>query len=340
MAPTVQVPVPELTAQTTKALRLLGYSETEATIIQRILLYAQLRGNTQGVVKLVTHALDKSPLSAAHPIHTTRETPTMAAIDGHQHCGMLVLQRATEVAIAKAKTAGVSVVTCRNYCTSTGAIGYYAQEVARQGCIGFVFSGSPELVAPTGSKMPLFGTNPLAMSFPRSDASEPLVMDLATSAISYYAVILAKIAKIAIPEGVAVDVNGATTTDPAAVHAILPFGGHKGSALALAVELLSSALAGGAIHDKDNANDWASCVVAIDPALFHPQPGAFTSRVEQVLQRVKTADKMPNVDAIWLPGERGNAIYKKHVTEGVIPMEASLWGQLQALTSGTPPSRL
>ncbi|OQS00743.1 malate dehydrogenase [Achlya hypogyna] len=338
MAKMVDVPVTALAAQTTKALKLLGYSEDEAAVIQSILLYAQLRGNTQGVVKLVSNALDKSPESAAHAISTTRETQTTAVIDGYQHCGMLVLQRATDVAVAKAKTAGVSVVTCRNYCTSTGAIGYYAQEIARNGLIGLVFSGSPELVAPTGSKMPLFGTNPLALGFPRADASEPLVMDLATSAISYYAVILAKIAKTAIPAGVAVDEHGAATTDPAAVHAILPFGGHKGSALALAVELLSTALAGGAIHDKDNANDWASVVIAIDPNHF--QPEGFIDRVEQVLKRVKTADKMPNVKEIWLPGERGNATFKKHVQQGSIAMEETLWKQLQALTASAPPSRL
>ncbi|OQR81356.1 malate dehydrogenase [Thraustotheca clavata] len=330
MSKFIPVPVSLLEERTTQALTILGYTSEEATIIRRVLLYAQLRGNTQGVVKLVTKNLDKSPESNVNPIYIEKESPTIATVNGNQHCGMLVLQRSTDIAIAKAKAQGVSVVTCR---TSTGAIGYYANEIARQGCIGFIFTGSPELVAPTGSKMPLFGTNPLALGFPRSNSEEPLVMDLATSAISYFAVILAKIAKEKIPEGVAVDKQGNVTTNPAAVHAILPFGGHKGSALALAVELLSNALAGGAIHDKDNANDWASCVIAIDPTQFYPQMAQFTTRVEETLQRVKTADKMPNVKTIWLPGERGNAIYRKHVVEGKIPMEEGLWNQLQEFTA-------
>ncbi|KAF0725104.1 hypothetical protein AaE_009726 [Aphanomyces astaci] len=325
-AVSVQVSVHELEHHTKLALQVLGYSPKESAIIQRVLLYAQLRGNTQGVVKLVTKSLDKSPNSLAKDIAVEQDTPTTAAVNGNQHCGMLVVQRATDIAISKAKATGASVVTCRNYATSTGAIGFYAQEIARHGLIGLVFSGSPELVAPHGGTQPLFGTNPIAIGFPRANHDTPLVMDLATSAISYFAIILAKLANQTIADNVAIDTQGTPTTDPAAVHAILPFGGHKGSALALAVELFSNALAGGAIHDKDNANDWASC--------------DFTSRVEQILGRVKSNPPIAPGAPLWLPGERGNSIYNRHVTQATIAMESSLWRQLQEFTAVAKTSRL
>ncbi|RHY92550.1 hypothetical protein DYB37_000482 [Aphanomyces astaci] len=339
-AVSVQVSVHELEHHTKLALQVLGYSPKESAIIQRVLLYAQLRGNTQGVVKLVTKSLDKSPNSLAKDIAVEQDTPTTAAVNGNQHCGMLVVQRATDIAISKAKATGASVVTCRNYATSTGAIGFYAQEIARHGLIGLVFSGSPELVAPHGGTQPLFGTNPIAIGFPRANHDTPLVMDLATSAISYFAIILAKLANQTIADNVAIDTQGTPTTDPAAVHAILPFGGHKGSALALAVELFSNALAGGAIHDKDNANDWASCVIAIDPTRFHANLGDFTSRVEQILGRVKSNPPIAPGAPLWLPGERGNSIYNRHVTQGTIAMESSLWRQLQEFTAVAKTSRL
>ncbi|RHY35109.1 hypothetical protein DYB32_000420 [Aphanomyces invadans] len=336
----VQVPVKDLEHHTRLALEVLGYSPDESSIIERILLYAQLRGNTQGVVKLVTKSLDKHPLSSTKPIAVERNSPTTASVDGNQHCGMLVLQYATDLAISKASQGGVSVVTCRNYATSTGAIGFYAQEIARHGLIGLVFSGSPELVAPHGGTQPLFGTNPIAIAFPRNDRDTPLVMDLATSAISYFAVIFAKLTKQAIPANVAIDCQGKPTTDPSVVHAILPFGGHKGSALALVVELFSNALARGAIHDKDNANDWASCVMAMDPTRFHADLNAFTARVEQILGRVKSNPPITPGAALWLPGERGNSVYHQHLTQGTIDMDASLWQQLQEFTSAKKTSRL
>ncbi|KAF0685791.1 Aste57867_22399 [Aphanomyces stellatus] len=336
----VQVPVEELAKHTRLALNVLGYTPDESAVLERVLLYAQLRGNTQGVVKLVTKNLDKAAEAYTKAIQVERDTPTTASVNGCQHCGMLVVQRATDIAIAKAKAIGASVVTCRNYSTSTGAIGYYAQEIARQGLIALVFSGSPELVAPHGGKTPLFGTNPIAIGFPRDDHETPLVMDLATSAISYFAVILAKIAKQSIPENVALDKDGRPTTDPNAMHSILPFGGHKGSALALAVELFSNALAGGAIHDKNQSNDWASCVVAIDPARFHPSLAAFTARVEQVLGRVKSSKTVSRTGTIWLPGERGNVIHHRHVTQGTIGIESGLWRQLQEFTAPAKTSRL
>ncbi|CAK4072439.1 unnamed protein product [Aphanomyces euteiches] len=336
----VQVSVKDLTNQTRLALKVLGYTPAESAVLERVLLYAQLRGNTQGVVKLVTKSLDKSPQAYTSSIDVESDTPTTAAVNGNQHCGMLVVQRATDIAITKAKAQGASVVTCRNYSTSTGAIGYYAQEIARHGLIGLVFSGSPELVAPHGSKQPIFGTNPIAVGFPREDRETPLVVDLATSAISYFAILLAKLAKQPIPSDVALDKDGHATTDPNAMHAILPFGAHKGSALALVVELFSNALAGGAIHDKNAARDWASCVVAIDPTRFHASLGDFTARVEQILHRVKTSDKVSRTGAIWLPGERGNVLYHRHVTQGSIGIEESLWRQLQEFASASKTSKL
>ncbi len=100
---------------------------------------------------------------------------------------------------------------------------------------------------PHGGHKPLFGTNPIAFAAPRAGA-DPLVFDLATSAIAHGDVQIAAREGHTLPEGYGVDRNGEPTRDPAAIldgGALLPFGGYKGSALSMMVELLAAALTGG-----------------------------------------------------------------------------------------------
>jgi LDH2 family malate/lactate/ureidoglycolate dehydrogenase len=150
----------------------------------------------------------------------------------------------------------------------------------------------------------------------RENKDSPLTMDLATSAISWFAIVLSKLAGQELPPGVAVDKKGHLTTNPAKAleGAILPFGGinsHKGSALALAVELFTNGLACGAIENKKQSQNWASFVLAIDPVCFHDTLEIFTRRIENILTRVKQAKKLlPSKEGIkkkiLLPGERGD----------------------------------
>lgn len=71
-------------------------------------------------------------------------------------------------------------------CSTTGALGYYARELAHQGMICIVMAQSPEMVCPYGSYKPFFGTNPIAIGIPTGPRKEPVVFDMATSAIAYY----------------------------------------------------------------------------------------------------------------------------------------------------------
>ena len=93
-----------------------------------------------------------------------------------------------------------------------------------------------------GSYEPFLGTNPLAIGIPT--AGSPIVFDMATAAIAWYGIILAQAEGETIPEGVAYDSEGRLTTDPTAAlaGAIKAFGGYKGAALALIVEVLTRPL--------------------------------------------------------------------------------------------------
>src|SRR5258706_5751684 len=194
-----------------RALQKYNYMPEEAEIILDILLYAQLRGNNQGIVKLIGKGYPKHP--DAKPFEIIKETKLSALINGHLSPAMIVLKKATEMAITKAKEHGFGLVGANNTNSSTGAIGYYANEIAKEGFIGFVFAGSSlQLVATYGSYEPILGTNPLAIAIPSEN--EPVVLDMATAAMALYGVIEAKTAGRSIPENTAYDKEGNITTDP------------------------------------------------------------------------------------------------------------------------------
>ena len=121
----------------------------------------------------------------------------------------------------------------------------HATQIAREGCVGITMCNSRARVAPINSYEPVFGPNPIAISFPITDG-EPLTIDFATSAISMAEIRETKNKGELLPKGIAVDKNGNPTCSPedALEGAVLPFGGHKGYALAMAIELLAGPLVG------------------------------------------------------------------------------------------------
>lgn len=178
---------------TQQAILHYGYDEEQASLILEVLMYAQLRGNNQGVVKLIGAGMPKD--AGARPI--VKETTLSVLINGNRNHGMVVLALATERAIEKARRNGFGIAGTHNTAPSTGALGYYANRIAGEGLVGFVFAGSPERVCMHGSYEPIFGTNPMAISIPTE--SEPLVLDMATSAMAFYGLIEAKTADQSIP---------------------------------------------------------------------------------------------------------------------------------------------
>lgn len=195
-----------------RAILNYGYSDKEAQIIQEVLFYAQLRGNNQGIVKLTGAGIPKP--KEAEEIEIEKETKLSALINGNKNHAMVVINKAVDIVVAKAKDHGIGIVGVHGINTSSGAIGYYAKRIAEQNLIGFVFAGSSETVAAEGSYEPIFGTNPLSISIP-SEETAPLVLDMATAAMPYYGLIEANIAGRRLPEGIAYDKKGNLTTDPA-----------------------------------------------------------------------------------------------------------------------------
>ena len=327
----MKVAIDDLRRVTRRAIIAQGYSQADSDIILEIILYAQLRGNNQNVIKLLGAGMPANP--QAGEIAIVKETKLSALLDGGWNQGMALMSRATELAMAKAKAHGFGIVGSRRSNSPTGAIGYYARQLAEAGLIGFVFSGSPELMAMHGSYQPFLGTNPLAIGIP--NAGPPIVLDMATAAIAWYGIHLAQAEGESIPDGVAYDSQGRFTQDPAAAlaGAIKAFGGYKGAALALIVEVLVRPLVGASRNADGSKLDWGNLVFAIDPELLVDDLAAFEAGVSDLLARVKRLARLPGVEEILTPGERGDRIYARNLAAGEIDMDERVWNELQAVAA-------
>lgn len=324
----MKIKISELKNLGLKALKKQGYNDSEADTILGMLLYAQLRGNNQGLVKLIGKGIPKNP--AAGAITIEKETKLSARINGSHNPGAIVIKKAMELAVAKAKEHGIGIVGTNNTNSSTGALGYWAGQIARQGLVGFVFAGSPETVCYHGSYEPIFGTNPMAIGVPTD--KDPIVLDMATAAMAYYGLIEAKTAGRKIPPDIAYDSEGNLTDDPtkAMDGALRPFDkSYKGAGLSLMVEILTGPLVGASFTGiGDTATNWGNLVFAIDPEMLTDRK-EFARNVSALAARVKTTKKLPGVTEILLPGERGDKLTKSRLASGTIDIEDNLYRALQ-----------
>lgn len=322
----MKIALDELKSIARSALIKQGYNETESDQILEVLLYAQMRGNNQGVVKLIGAGIPKSP--DAGEIEVTKETAVSMMIDAHHAHPMIAVRRAAEAAVAKAKKSGLAVVGINHLNTSSGAIGYYAGKIAEQGLVGIVMAAGPETVAPAGSTEAVFGTNPLAIGAPGMD--EPVILDMTTAAMAYYGVVEAHAAGRELPQDIAYDAYGIPSTDPAKVldGALRPFDkSQRGSGLSMMIQILAGPLVGAG---SDNmTGNWGHFILAIDPDAMSGS-AALRDGVTRIVKKVKAARKEKGVEEIFVPGERGNSKTRKVTASREIEIEDNLYKQLKA----------
>src|SRR4030042_893694 len=329
----MKITINELEKLTSQALKNYGYDAAEIRIITDVLLYAQLRGNNQGVVKLIGLGMPKNP--NAGEIKIVKETPISARIDGSQNQAMVVMAKALTIAIEKAKKSGFGIVGTFNTSTSSGAVGYYANRIAQERLIGFVFGRSPERVAMYGSYEPVFGTNPIAIAVPAEPS--PVVLDMSTAAISFFGLVEARTAGRQIPDDLAYDAEGCPATDPVAAiqGAIRSFDrSYKGSGLGMMAEILAGPLVGAAFAGiGESKQNWGHLVFAIDPDLLG-DCSEFIKNVGKMMDKIKASKKLPDVEEIFVPGEQGARLFRQCEESGAIEIEENLLKGLRIAAKG------
>jgi LDH2 family malate/lactate/ureidoglycolate dehydrogenase len=324
----MKISIKELEELTSRAIENYGYRDKEVHVIMDVLLYAQMRDNNQGVVKLIDKGIPKDP--KAGEIVIEKETPISARINGNKNNAMIVVRRAVDIVEEKARARGFAIAGTFNTNTSSGAIGYYASRLAKQGLIGFTFSRSPERVAVHGSYEPVFGTNPLAVAIPTE--SDPIVLDMSTAATSYFGLVEAVTAGENIPADFAYDNQGIPTTDPkkAIAGAIRSFDrSYKGSGLALIGEILAGPLVGAAFCGLgDSRGNWGHLIFAIDPELLTDRR-ELAKNVSAMVRKVKSTKKLQGVEEIFVPGEKESRLARERQETGMINIEDNLLAALR-----------
>lgn len=187
----------------------------------------------------------------------------IGSVDATGVPGVVALASAVRRASRSVDTHGLAIIGVRG-AGALGILGLAARSLADGGAVALIAAQSPASVAPWGASAAAIGTNPLTVGVPRTDAP-PLVIDYATSALTVAAVREARGAGTLLPEGSAIDASGATTTDPAAVAALLPTA-LVGSLTGLAVELLAGVAVGGRVTDQNAPSTRGAVVIAFDPA--------------------------------------------------------------------------
>lgn len=299
-----------------------NFTELQANRIADYLLWADTSGiKTQGVIKMT----GTEPMQDIRPkgdITVERDTKLSQLINAGANPAPLVSQQATDVVIQKAKEHGFAIVGVHNTFSSNGAQAYYTERIAKEDLIGIVMARSPGSTAPFNSIDPLFGTNPIGFAFPTKD--EPLVFDMATSAMTWYGLVLAKARGEVIPDSMAIDHDGNITTDPdkAMKGALLPFDhGYKSSGMGMVVEIMAGPLAASAYCDCETFDkEWGSTFIAIDPNLL-VDVDKFKADCSDLIAKVKASRKKPGTEEIRLPGERAQAARKEAEATGMVEVD-------------------
>ncbi|MBD9597410.1 Ldh family oxidoreductase [Ensifer sp. ENS05] len=318
-----------------------GVEPRDASIVAEDLVAADAEGVPSHGVMLVPMYVDRlkaGSVSRGSEGQIVSDNMTAVVINAGDILGQLTARQAVELAISRARIYGMGAVAVRN-AFHFGAAGRYARMIADGGAVGIVMSNTRPLMPAPGGAQALTGNNPLAIAVPSNGDFHPEV-DMALSAVAMGKIRNAAAAGQVIPEGWAVDKDGAATTDPQAAISgmLLPAAGPKGYGLAFLVDLMTGGLSGGAIGAEvsalygDPATPYrcSNLFIAIDVGHFGSD-GQFERRAQSEVERVRKSRKASGVDRVFAPGEMAYAA--RAAAGGHVKISPAAWTAL-AETAG------
>ncbi|MDR0900461.1 MAG: Ldh family oxidoreductase [Methanobrevibacter sp.] len=310
----------------------LGLSEEDAGIVAEATLDADLKGFTShgiGRFPQYIHGIKTGNIKTEGSLEIEKETEAIALINGNSLFGQVIAYKAMKLAIEKAKKVGIAAVGTHNS-NHFGVTGFYSDLAIRSDVIGVVSANTEPAIAPLGSNKPLIGTNPIAIGIPAHDTY--IAVDMATSATARGKLLEAKRKGEKIPENMALDKDGNPTTDPvkALEGSILPFGAHKGYALAFMIELMTGPLVNAAFGTcvTGTASHGENCTkgdlfIAIDPSKF-VDIDKFKDETEEFVTEVRESGNT------FVPGDLEVQRIADHEKNG-LAIDAKLYDQLKEI---------
>ncbi len=334
-----------------------GSQRAEALEVARHLVEANLKGHDSHGVGMIPTYTTNVTAGRLHPnkhAEKISEMGSIAVFDGGMGYGQVIAREATEWAIAKTKETGLAMFAIRNT-HHVARVGAYGEQAAVAGFVSIHFVNvliAPGRTAPFGGTTGRFGTDPICITFPgnlgggKKDAP-PVVLDFATSRVAAGKLRVAMNEDKQMQPGVLIDAEGHDATDPNVFYkkngAMLPFGEHKGSGLALVCELMAGVLTGGGVMQGNMTNHGVKngmFTIMLDPAKFG-DTGWMSNEMQTLLDWVKSSKPRPGVEEVLVAGEPERKSREKRLKTG-IPVDTTTWGELVAAAkaAGVPETKI
>jgi len=325
-----------------EAMVKLGLPAQDAAIVADLMTQADLQGSDgHGVSRLPQYArrIKAGGFNTKPNIRIVREQASTAVINGDNGMGHLVMKRAAEIAIEKARSTGIGWVNSQ-FSNHAGPASLYASMPLKHDMIGLYFAvGNANHQPPWGGLDMLLSTNPIAAAIPGKD-EQPIILDMATTVAAYGKVKTKALRGETMPVGWMIDRLGQPLTDPkrAEEGMLLPLGGmeagYKGYGLAMIIGLLAGTLGGAAMgkdvidfnHDDDSVTNTGQAIAAINVSAFI-DTATFKSNVDTLVRDFRASRRMPGVERISVPGERSHETRLARAKNG-IPIAPALMRNL------------
>ena len=316
-----------------KTLLANGCDEETSNILSDLIMKAERDGSlSHGLFRLPAYVagLKSGKINGKNRPKVSKITPSVVKVDGNNCLAPMVLNKSLPELIKAAQENGVAVLSITNS-HHMAAMWPETEAIAEEGLVAFACTSYKPAVAPAGSIKPLFGTNPISFAWPRKN-KPPVVYDMATASMAMGEVQVAKREGHKVPLGTGLTKDGKDTTDPAEIAdggVLLPFGGYKGSGIAMMVELLAGALVGDNFSyetaEKDN-NDGGppsggEFILAISPEKL--------SNSDWDTHSSKFFEKMKSMGDVRLPGERR---HKNRLDKGPRNINEELVNKIRSLS--------
>ncbi len=319
MPETTLITPPDLARFIVAVLEHLEVSAPDAKIVSDCLVFAHLRGfDTHGLPCFAGYVecLEQGRIKSRPDIKVERPMPWTVRLDADNGLGQVAAHRAMALAVEAAEQLGIGAAVVRRS-NHFGAACCYSTMALPRDCIGLVTSNAAAAAAPFGALEPFLGTNPLSVAVPTLKVP-PFVIDMATSEGARKKVRQALSQGVPLPAGWALDKEGNPTTDPkvALEGVMLPFGGMKGSAVTLFLDILSGVLSGAefggrvgsVLTNSERESGNGNFMLVLKVAAFIPA-GEFKMRMDDELTRLRGLRPVKGIKEVIYPG------YKEHFTE-------------------------
>ena len=309
-----------------QVLQKLQMNPESASMVADSLVDANLRGiDTHGIARLPNYVarIRAGGIDPKAEVTVVSDKQSVVVMDGHQGAGQVAATLGMRTCVERTRTHGIASVAVRNS-NHLGTLSYYARMALPEEMIGVAVSGAGPGLAPWGGAEPLLGSNPWSVAVPAGN-HPPVVVDMANGVVIAGKIRAAAERGESIPLGWALDQNGRPTQDAKAAMAgsVFPFGGAKGAALTLMLELMASVLTGaeystgvGDLGELPRPQRVGHLFLAMRVDYFLP-PDQFHSRVDDLLDRLVNSRVAEGHTDIRIPGARGERTSAERSTGGI-----------------------